>query len=607
MKRTIFLLFLLFLLPVAIFSLEIAPYLPAQKTLVAKKKLPITVQFPYENMKLPAGIKQIFVFGHIFLPNSSLDINGQTVPVDADGSFLAYVPVETGPFELLLTASNSQQTVQAVRHIKVLGTDIQNYMHKAAFDEKALFPQHEVEVLPEETLNLYARGTPKSTVYAVINGLKNAKHIPMQEDPDNPGIYRGTYTLFPDQPEKTVKVLYKMENGPDKSKAKATAPAKIKIRDTENRFTYAQINHPGIKLRQLPTPHGNLYPHYRAFGPVLITGKRNEQYRIYLNNKESAWLESGKLDIISSFPQTLNRVTGMRTETKPDKTRFTVTGVRAEPIRIEEFKDRLEITLYYVDEIDENFSLDHTSPVLDNIVWSEPEPGTLVIKIYFQKENSFWGYAYQFDETGLVIDLIHKPVLTPTPTQPLKGARILIDAGHNPKNTAPYDGAVGPTGYLEYEGTLALAEKLKQALEKEGATVILTRNGTNHLTLLQRYEHALNNQAHIFVSLHYNALPENTNPFSAPRGFSIYYTYPHSFRLAESMYQSYVKNIPLADNGMIVNDVLFIPRISEMPSILVENAYLMFANQEKMARTPKGQAQFVKALKEGIINFFKNN
>jgi N-acetylmuramoyl-L-alanine amidase len=122
---------------------------------------------------------------------------------------------------------------------------------------------------------------------------------------------------------------------------------------------------------------------------------------------------------------------------------------------------------------------------------------------------------------------------------------------------------------------------------------------------VERFKYAFDQKADLFISLHYNALPETANPLAKPRGFSIYYAYPHSFDLALALHKAYTKNVPLADNGMLFNDVLFVPRISDFPSVLVENAYLMFGDQEEMARTKEGRAYFVKALQEGIIEFIK--
>ena len=203
-----------------------------------------------------------------------------------------------------------------------------------------------------------------------------------------------------------------------------------------------------------------------------------------------------------------------------------------------------------------------------------------------------------------MLELRHRPVLAPQPGRPLAGARILIDAGHSPKRTPPYDGLVSPSGYLEYEANLALAEALKPKLEAAGATVLLSRRGQNQMSLPARYQMALREKAHIFVSLHHNALPDTVNPLAVPRGYSVYYTYPHSFKLAESVYRAFNARIPLPDNGLLSNDVLFIPRMPELPSILVENAYMILPEQEDLVMSEQGRELFAETLYQGILDFY---
>ena len=387
------------------------------------------------------------------------------------------------------------------------------------------------------------------------------------------------------------------------SKAKITAPEKLSVWAPEP-LPQAVITAPGTKVRKLPTPQGNLYPYYRAYGQVVISGEKANQYRVVFNEQESAWLEKTNLTRTDKRLEENNRLSTLQMNVQEPKTRLVFEGTRVVPIAIQEFNDRLEVTLYYTEMPEENFSFDNDSPLVDNVSWTKIAANTLRFNIHFKPGQTPWGHGYDFDENNLWVDLIHPPVLTPTQQKPLLGARILLDAGHSPKRTAPYDGAVGPTGYLEYEATLALVEDLKPRLEKLGATVILTRQGNNHVTLQGRYQKALAQNAHIFVSLHYNALPDTLNPLAHPRGYSIYYTYPHSFKLAQSVYRAFNRLAPVADNGLIANDVLFIPRISQLPSILVENAFIILPQQEEMARTQEGRAPFVEALYQGILNFY---
>lgn len=86
---------------------------------------------------------------------------------------------------------------------------------------------------------------------------------------------------------------------------------------------------------------------------------------------------------------------------------------------------------------------------------------------------------------------------------PAGGLRtIVVDAGHGGTEA----GAKGPGGGLEKQVTLAVARRLKAALESRlGVRVILTRDGDQTVGLDERAALANNNKADLFISLHANA------------------------------------------------------------------------------------------------------
>lgn len=583
-------------------ELPVAPYLPAM-TGPEAENAPITVQYPYEDMTVMRGAKSIFLFGKLNIQDATLFINGQKVALHPSGTFIAYLPVEQGDFAFELVAKTPQQIYQAVRHITVPGEPIENFQQEARFDETEIYPSRPVWVLPGDTLTLTARGTPGAQVSAALSGLKEARNIKLKEDSRTPGLYRAKYVVRSNEKPRNARVTYTLQDPASRTKTRLTAQERIRILDPQQLLP-ARVLDAGVKLRQIAVHQGSLYPYYRAYGEVLIDGRDNGLYRLDLGHGEKAWLEEKKLKSFSARNYTDNRLTGMDTLATERATRIHWNMSKQVPASVHEFSNRMEITFYYTPVFIENFSFDATSPLLDRVAWADPQEGVIKFILYFKEGQKPWGHAYRYEKNDFILELNHRPVITPTPDKPLLGARILLDAGHSPKRTPPYDGTISPSGFLEYEVNLALAEALKPKLQAAGAEVIMTRQGDNYMNLPSRYRKALEQDAHIFVSLHHNALPDTANPLAAPRGYSVYYTYPHSFDLAESIYQAFNRLIALPDNGLIANDVLFIPRIPEMPSVLVENAYMILPEQEELFMSQKGREQFAQAIYQGILDFY---
>ena len=585
-------------------SLEVAPYLPA----VSNQKdwsAPITVQYPTEKMTAPYGAKNVYLFGKLNLPEPTLEINGSSVTVRSNGTFIAYLPVQQGTFEFVLTATSQGQTYQALRHIKVPGTPLEDLKGKARFDENHIYPAKAVWVLPGETIQLSARGTPGAKVTATLDGLTNNPRVILKENANRPGSYQAAYVINKQEKPHTAKVIYQLNDPKTNTHTKTKAKKTIKVLDPQQPLQPARVKDPGVKLRQLPVHQGSLYPFYRTYGEVLIDRRDNGLYRLQLGNGETAWLEEKKLDLFSASAYQPNTLQQLHTFSDEIQTRISWNGQKQVPVSIREFSDRLEVIFYYTDSFEEDFDFDATSPLLDHIAWEDPQEGHIKFILFFKPDQLLWGYSYQYEDNVFSIGLRHPPVLRPSTRKPLLGARILLDAGHSPKRTPPYDGLVSPSGFLEYEANLALAEILKPKLEAAGATVIMTRHKDNEMSLPDRYQKALEENAHLFISLHHNALPETTDPFARPLGYSIYYTYPHSFKLGQSIHQSFQQHVSLPDNGLIANDVLFIPRISDIPSVLIENAYMILPEQEELVMSKEGRQLFAQTIYDGILTFYK--
>ena len=100
---------------------------------------------------------------------------------------------------------------------------------------------------------------------------------------------------------------------------------------------------------------------------------------------------------------------------------------------------------------------------------------------------------------------------------------VVLDPGHGGK--FPHDGAHGRGGLVEKDVSLAVAQKTKELLEAAGATVVLTRDGDDDVSLADRARVANDAGADLFLSIHCNSM-ESREDRKVTRGVETYFLSP---------------------------------------------------------------------------------
>lgn len=115
---------------------------------------------------------------------------------------------------------------------------------------------------------------------------------------------------------------------------------------------------------------------------------------------------------------------------------------------------------------------------------------------------------------------------------PIRGATVVLDPGHGGVET----GSSGANGLVEKDLNLSVALLTKTALEREGATVVLTRTADYRVTLETRSALIKRLRPPLFVSIHHNG--GSDGPADKP-GTEMYYQLasPASKRLAGLLYE----------------------------------------------------------------------
>jgi N-acetylmuramoyl-L-alanine amidase len=219
---------------------------------------------------------------------------------------------------------------------------------------------------------------------------------------------------------------------------------------------------------------------------------------------------------------------------------------------------------------------------------------------------------------------------------------IAVDAGHGGDDP----GASGPGGTHEKDVTLAIARALAARIDREpGMRAVLTRDGDYFVELLERRERAKKAHADMFVSIHADAirdrgvsgasvyilsergassqaakiLAEEQNAADLKGGISLANQKPdlRPVLLDLSQSASMGESSEAADRILNaldqVGDVrkrevqqaaFVVLKFPDIPSMLIETAYISNPAEERMLRTPAQQQRLAEAICSGISGYF---
>ncbi|HZI53357.1 MAG TPA: N-acetylmuramoyl-L-alanine amidase, partial [Chitinophagaceae bacterium] len=135
---------------------------------------------------------------------------------------------------------------------------------------------------------------------------------------------------------------------------------------------------------------------------------------------------------------------------------------------------------------------------IKNVYYEQVEDEVLRVTIEL-KHQQHWGYQLSYSGNSLVIRVRRQPA-----DLELRNLRIAVDAGHGGGNTGTY----GPTGSSEKELALAVSLKLRQALQRQGATVQMTRITERFVDNKDRILLYRDSLPDLLISIHLNSSPD---------------------------------------------------------------------------------------------------
>ncbi len=215
--------------------------------------------------------------------------------------------------------------------------------------------------------------------------------------------------------------------------------------------------------------------------------------------------------------------------------------------------------------------------------------------------------------------------VTSVPAGSLAGVVICIDPGHADTTDAGME-PIGPgaselkvkdpggtsginSGVREPAITLAISLRLRDLLQAEGATVVMTRENSSYIGG-NRDRAAVANQAgaDLFIRIHADG---STN--SAKNGASTLYPasisgwtddiYSKSMLAAQSIQASMVANLGVTDGGIVERSDICGFNWADVPAVLAEVGFMTNPGEDAKLNSPEYQQQVAQALLMGIKDY----
>ena len=340
---------------------------------------------------------------------------------------------------------------------------------------------------------------------------------------------------------------------------------------------------------------GGTYKWFLKPGTVVeVTGQTSGASRIRLDGNLQVFVDPAELAPLPAGTPAPRRVAGnARVVNRGAFSDVRIPMSEMPPYSVDAEPQALVVTLHGTIANTDIINYTSANSIVRRVTWRQVLSDRAEYRI--ELHDAPFGYLVMWEQNAFVLRVRKPPAVNRS--RPLQGLVIAVDAGHPPA------GSTGPTGLYEAVPTLGISERLKTYLEQRGATVVMTRTAPGAVPLADRPVMARRADAHAFVSIHLNALPDGVNPFDR-HGTGTYYFNPWSEPLAGAVQAGMVRRMGLRDLG-INYDNLAVLRPTWMPSILCEGAFVMIPEQEAALRTPEFQDAYARGVAEGLEEYFR--
>jgi N-acetylmuramoyl-L-alanine amidase len=554
----------------------------------------IRLIFPSQDTTMTQQLRQRF--NGATLPGSRLTLNDSVIHVYPSGAFAAFPAFRAGWNQVELLSvhpvyGTAKKTIWFDCKLPVPEKSTTEFQ----VDYVRLVPDQDHWLLTGDFLSIRVKGQPGNTLKVFGQILHE---MPESETNGVAGIYQGRYQIKPDDKFELRQVEVEMTNkagekivGSSRTMISANGQEMNRFARTTGKMPYLAM---GLGTDRLG---GAKYGYLDTAVLVKITGRIGEMYLLKLSAGNTAWINKSHIRLLpEAYIPPSPMLTGSYSVSGDNRFDYVRIGL---PERLpytsnmELDPSRIEVDIYGVSSNTNWITQLNSAKEVENIYYRQIAPD--VIRLIVELKNrQCWGYSIYYENRALVLKIKRQPELLK-----LSNLTIALDAGHGGND----NGALGSTGLQEKKVNLEMAYKLKAALEKKGARVVMTRSDDLAKNNIDKWLALIPQNPDILLSIHNNSIG-NSDPLRV-KGTSTYYKYIAFRPLSVYMYNELLK-CGLAEFGNIGSFNFTLNSPTEFINTLLELAFMSHPEDEMKLMDTRFQDKMVRHIVIALENFLKD-
>ncbi|NIG52146.1 N-acetylmuramoyl-L-alanine amidase [Chitinophaga sp. Cy-1792] len=559
--------------------------------LLAHSQASVRLTIPSRDQNNVSSSKQ-FIAGRTCI-GCKVTINNDSVYVYPTGTFAVKKELPQGKNTFVVTAQDStgeRYTKTITYYYTPAPAPRATTTFKIDFIE--IRPSGNLELLEGDTLKIKTKAFPGATA-SWFNG-ETLTELPASQSGGVPGYYVGTHIIGPEDSllNGKITVTLRSRNGEtaylaSPNKYRFLRNEKLTTGRTIDNMTYITSTTEGDRLG--PNKLGYLDKNVL----LQIVGKQGEYYKVRLSSKQNAFIPIPYLD--TEIPQEGVPVSIISDAKIWGDDKYDYISVELSdrmPYISTQLNDPGKIIVdvhgaYAEQRI--NNALQNTQEIAQ-IAWGQPAPD--VFRMMISLKHNVWGYKIYYEGNRLTVRVKRIPK-----NLALSNMTIAVDPGHGGSNP----GATGLTGAIEKNLTLGLSLLLKNALEKEGAKVLITRTSDQFVNNEERLSFYRQVDPDLLMSVHFNSSSNPVDVF----GTATYYRQPFCEPFCAAIHKRLLET-GLSDFGNNGGFNFILNNPTEFPDALIETLFLSNPGDEAAILDPEFQQLLVQKIVQGVKDYIQS-